>query len=745
VFESPTLHPTRPSTPVDGRLLVVPRRRRRIVSTLAAVVLGLSLALSVGIGAHAAGSPSGTQAPSPSPDQPGPGPVAPTIRDVGDQDVNAVVVGGTGSPGATLRVLDPRVPSRALCEVTLPVDGTTSASWSCPVTLQDGADQTLTVRDVTNSAVVDDAVSTPFSVLGPPTVQGGPAIGGKVAGTAFAGARVTVDGGAAPVSATADASGAWSAVLPSTTWPTGRYTVTASQSSDSVPAVPRSATSTGVTVTIDRDAPAVPVVTAPRAGERVTTQPLTFSGTGEDGATVTVYVDSTPVCQTTVTGGSWRCTSSDAALPGGEHVVQAAQIDASVNVGPPSAGISITVASSTAQAAPPSSSAAPAPTPGPGASGGPAVPTEPSPRTPGGPVPGDGSGSTPGDDGGGLPEATTPTTDSWGAATTFGRDLPSLGQTMTGTGWLLALGLAAAFVLLVVAPARLLATALRGRLVPRGPRLTGRNRRRELPTSFSTATLDPRLAAGLTVAAGAAMVGLAAGLDDEVRYARLFAGIVIGVALVNLLAVVVPTRLMGRSREREARVRMSPRLLLVAVVACAVTRLLGLDPPLVLGVVLVGSLAAAPRSPAPLSGARHGRADAVDDREAGLLALVQVVALVAVSAAAWAVHGALPATGGFVTELALETSATVCLTGLGSLVLSLVPVGSLPGRRIWAWSRPLHVGLSVVGVAAAAAVLTGGPSSFPVGGAVMAAAVTAGLCVAVWLWTSFVEIGTDEA
>lgn len=710
------------------------------MSTLAAVVLGLSLTLWAGVGAHAAGSPTGAPTPTPAPStgQPDPAPVAPTIGDVGDQDVNSVVVGGTGTSGATVRVLDPRVPSRALCEVTLPTGGTTGVPWSCTVTLQDGADQTLTVRDVTNSAVVGDAISAPFSVLGPPTVQGGPAIGGKVAGTAFAGARVTVDGGAAPVSVTADGSGAWSAVLPSTTWPTGRYTVTASQSSDSVPAVPRSATSTGVAVTIDRDAPAAPVVSAPRAGERVATQPLAFAGTGEDGATVTAYVDSTPVCQAAVTGGSWRCTSSDAALPDGEHVVQAAQIDAAVNVGAPSAGISITVVSSTAQPAPPSSSAAPAP--GTGASGGPAVPTESSPGTPGGSAPGDGSGGTPGDDGGGLLEATTPTTDSWAAATTFGRDLPSLGQTMTGTGWLLALGLAAAFVLLVVAPARLLATALRGRLAPRGPRLTGRNRRRELPTSFSTATLDPRLAAGLTVAAGAAVVGLAAGLDDEVRYARLFAGIVIGVALVNLLAVVVPTRLMARSREREARVRMSPRLLLVAVVACAVTRLLGLDPPLVLGVVLVGSIAAAPRSPA-----RHGRTDAVDDREAGLLALVQVVALVAVSAAAWAVHGALPATGGFVTELALETSATVCLTGLGSLVLALVPVASLPGRRIWAWSRPLHVGLTVVGVAAAAAVLTGGPSSFPVGGAVVAAAVTAGLSVAVWLWTSFVEVSTEDA
>jgi hypothetical protein len=314
---------------------------------------------------------------------------------------------------------------------------------------------------------------------------------------------------------------------------------------------------------------------------------------------------------------------------------------------------------------------------------------------------------------------------------------------VTGTGWALALGLAAAFVLLVVAPARLLVRALDGRPVPRGPRLTGRNRRREAPTSFSSANLDPRLAAGLTVAAGAAVVGLAAGLDDEVRYARLFAAIVIGVAVVNLLTVVVPTLLVARSRRREARVRMSPRLLLVAVVACAVTRLLGLDPPLVLGVVLVGSLAAPPAT----GRSAHRRTTAGDpsEREAGVLAVAQVVALTIVSFAAWAVHGTVPAAGGFVTELILETAATVCLTGLGSLVLALVPVGSLPGRRIWAWSRPAHVGLTVVGVATASAVMAGGASAFPVGGVVGVAAVAAGLCIAVWLWTSFVEGDPTDA
>ncbi|MET4051543.1 hypothetical protein ABID81_000887 [Frigoribacterium sp. PvP054] len=714
-----------------------PRRGRRALSTIAAVLLGLSMTLSAGAVARAASDPSGSPTPEPSLGQPGPQPVAPTIRDVGDQDVNDVVVGGTGTPGATLRVLDPRVPSRALCEVAVPADATSPAAWSCPVTLENGADQTLTVRDVTHATVVGDGVSAPFSVLGPPTVRGGPALGGKVGGAAHPGARVTIEGGATPVSASADGTGAWSVVLPASTWPTGRYTLRATQSSASVPAVPHSASSADATVTIDRDAPAAPVVVTPRDGDRVTTQPLVVAGTGEDGATVTAYVDSTPVCQASVVGGSWRCTSSDPALPEGTHLVQAAQIDAAVNVGPPSAGVSVTVASSASSPAPPGPSASPAPPTGPGATAGPGVPSDPGAGSTVAPVPGDGDADAPGGGspgGGDSGQADTPAgAGSWAAATTFGRDLPTVGQATAGTGWLLAVGLAVAFVLLVVGPARLLATALRGRLPSRGPRLTGRNRRLEPPTSFSTGQVDPRLTAALTVAAGAAVVGLAAGLDGEVRSARLLAGILVGVALVNVLAVVLPTLVTSRLLGRVPRVRISPHLLLVAVVACAVTRVLGLDPPLVLGVVLVGGLVASPTS-------RHGRAAEPDAREDGLSALVQVGALVVLSAVAWAVHGALPGSGGFATELGLEISATVCLTGLGSLVLALVPLGTLPGRHLWDWSWPVHVGVTVVGVGTAAAVLAGAPSSsFPVGGAVVAAVVLAGLCLAVWLWTTFVE------
>ena len=706
------------------------------------MVLGLGLAVTTGSAAHAADSPSDDPTPPPSSGQRGPDPVAPTILDVGDHDVRDVSIAGTGTPGATLRVLDPAVPSRALCEVTLPAATSGSAEWSCRVTLPDGAGQRLTVRDVTNSAVVDDATSASFSVLGPPTVQGGTAVGAKVTGTALPSAVVTLRGGAVPATATADGSGAWSAVLPAASWPTGRYTVTASQSSAAVPAVPRSADSTATVVSIDRDAPAAPVVTSPRAGDRVATQPFVVAGTGEDGATVTAYADSAPVCQATVAGGAWQCTTTGTILPGGTHVVQAAQIDAAVNVGAPSAGVSITVVTAASSAAPPSAAPTPGASPTPAAPGVPTTPdgddgADAGQAAP--PAPGDG------DDAGGRPgdEAETgadpaPPTGSWAAATAFGRDLPTPGQAMSGTGWLLALGLAAAFVLLVVAPARLAASALRDRLPSRAPRLTGRNRTVEATTSFSTASLDPRLGAGLTVAAGAAVVAVAAGLDDQVQYARLFAGIVVGVALVNVLAIVLPTVVAARLTGRSAQVRMSPRLLLAAVVACAVTRILGLDPPLVLGVLLVGGLVAG-------AGPRHGRTTEPDARERGLLALSQVGALVVVSAAAWVVHGLVPDTGGFGAELALETSAAACLSGLGSLVLALVPVGSSPGRQIWGWSRPVHVALTVVGVAVASAAVAGGPTNgFPVGGFVTAAAIAAGLCVAVWLWTSFVDVDPTE-
>ncbi|MBP1242586.1 hypothetical protein ABID92_002990 [Frigoribacterium sp. PvP120] len=732
-------------------------RARAAVTVLLATALGLALLLA---GPSAPGWAAASPTPSPAPPSlgappttppPTAEPVAPTVGPVGDSATGTVLVTGTATPGARVKVsVSGSGTFRTLCDaVTAGADG----AWSCSGPVPTGAGWTATARDLDQPGA-PDVDSAPFSVLTPPTVRGGLLVGGKLSGTAAPGATVAVTaGGGARATATAGGDGSWTTTLPASAFPSGSYTVTATQSSPSVPDVPSSAASSAVTVRVDRDPPAAPRLTSPTAGQRIATQPVTVTGSGEAGALATVYVDSSPVCQVVVGDGPWSCSTAGSDLPLGSHVVQAALVDPAGNYGPPSAGVTVTVVAPGSAAAPPVAS----PTPRPGATPSPSPTAVPSPGAPSataGPVapasPG-GDGGAPPDDpsggAGGAPGTGDAPRGTWATATTFGEHLPTLGQTLGGPAWALAGGLALLFLLLVAAPARLAAASLRGRQRRRRASLTGRNRGVELPTSFSAATVSPWLPVALALVAGAAVTAVAAGVDDELQYARLALGIVIGLVVLNGLGVALPALLVARARGLALRVRMSPRLLLAAVVACAATRALSLDPPLVLGVLLTGALVAVPSSSGRHRGAEAAREP--DSRDVGVAAAAQLGALVVLGGAAWVLHGVVPgaaAGAGAGAELARETLATVCLAGLGSLVVSLVPLGGLPGRRVWAWSRGAYVGLVVVGVSVAAVVFVGAPTAvFPLVPLVAASAVAALGAVAAWLWLRVVEPAGREA
>jgi hypothetical protein len=69
----------------------------------------------------------------------------------------------------------------------------------------------------------------------------------------------------------------------------------------------------------------------------------TFTGTGENGATVTVRNEfGTPVCTAVVAGGSWSCTPTQGQGEGA-HVYKVSQTDAVGNVSPASTGNTITL------------------------------------------------------------------------------------------------------------------------------------------------------------------------------------------------------------------------------------------------------------------------------------------------------------------------------------------------------------------------------------------------------------------
>ncbi|MCL1842147.1 MAG: hypothetical protein FWF75_10500, partial [Propionibacteriaceae bacterium] len=101
----------------------------------------------------------------------------------------------------------------------------------------------------------------------------------------------------------------------------------------------------------DTAAPSAPVFTAPAPGSTVTTTMPRYAGTGEPGASVRVYTQTSPACApgkmcsmlirqldlcsaTVQRNGTWSCTSTQA-LSTGSAVVFAIQTDAAQNSSAP--------------------------------------------------------------------------------------------------------------------------------------------------------------------------------------------------------------------------------------------------------------------------------------------------------------------------------------------------------------------------------------------------------------------------
>ncbi len=176
---------------------------------------------------------------------------------------------------------------------------------------------------------------------------------------AVSGATVTLydtDGTTSLGTATADGSGNWS--ITSSALSEASHTLTAKQTDSGN----TSAASSGLSVTIDATAaaPSAPDMTSgtdsgSSSSDNITSDTTpTFTGTGEVGATVTLYdTDGTTSLGTaTVDGsGNWSITSS--ALSAGSHTLTAKQTDVAGNTSAASSGLSVTIdATAAAPAAP---------------------------------------------------------------------------------------------------------------------------------------------------------------------------------------------------------------------------------------------------------------------------------------------------------------------------------------------------------------------------------------------------------
>ncbi|WXF91958.1 Ig-like domain-containing protein [Curtobacterium flaccumfaciens pv. flaccumfaciens] len=502
----------------------------------------------------------------------------------------------TGSSGCTTRVAP-------------------NGSWACLGTVRSGPQQVFTVRDLVAALPVASAPAS--DVIVPPTLAAAGPTGGTVSGTGYPGSTVllSVSGSSAQQTARVGADGRWVAALGSLA--DGRFTVTASQTASTARGYRsdlRSAASAPVTVTVDRTAPAAPRITSPDDGQRIGTRSTTVSGTGEPGARVTVYVDRAPVCGVVVASdASWSCSTAGSTLRAGGHQLTATQHDVAGNYSRSSAAVRVTVWSTTT---------APTATPTPGATDTPGTPGTSTPGsgattgTPGatghgngngdgdgtnaaghggdggnggenggaagtgngtGNGPSGGTGSTPAGVGsaGGHPDWSGPAGD-WTAATTYDRTVPTIQAAFSWKTVLVATAVAAGFLLLIAAPLALVAAVTRGRLRSPFAGLLGRNRSRSdrargddvLPTWAS-------ITIAVSVAALCTLLGV--GVELEARYARLAIAVLAGTGVLTA-AVVFATRWAAGSDHRTIGFRVSPWLVLAALVACGVTRAADLSP-----------------------------------------------------------------------------------------------------------------------------------------------------------------------
>ncbi|WP_159573636.1 Ig-like domain-containing protein [Curtobacterium sp. 18060] len=662
---------------------------------------------------------------------------------------------GTGTPAHVVRVAGPASTGSAGCSAQVQANG----SWSCLGTVRSGPQQVFTVRDVT--APSQPPASAPASdVIVPPTIASDHPTSGALSGTGFPGSTVvlSVSGSSTQQSAPVGPDGRWttSLVLRSDT----TVTVTASQTASTARGYRsdlRSASSAPVRITVDRTAPAAPRITAPDDGDRVGPRATVVRGTGEPGADVTVYVDRAPVCRAEVAAnGSWSCSTVGSLLRAGGHDLTATQHDAAGNYSRSSAAVQVTVwsTSGTPNGTPGTSgTGGDAPTNGTGTNGtGTGTTTAPgdgqSPGDTGTPA-GTGTGNTggTGDDGPGSAAApgdgTDPTSTSipgaagsgghtdwsgpagdWTAETAYDRTVPTI---QAGFSWrtvLIATAVAAGFLLLIAAPLALVAAAARGRIRSPFAGLLGRNRSRS-DRSGSDDVLPTWVSITVAVAVAALCTLLGVGVSLEARYVRLAIAVLLGTAVLTV-AVVLVTRWAAGPDHRAVGFRVSPWLVLAALVACGITRAADLSPALIVGVVLVPS----GRPDLDTAALRLGSGIAAGARSATW----RTVALLGLAAAGWVLHS-LTAGGGFWSALTSEFAITLCVGGVGAVVATLLPFAGSAGSALLTASRGRYVALAVVAVALTAAVYSGpsGTHASPVLLGAIGAVCVAG-AIGAWFW-----------
>ncbi|WP_159084981.1 Ig-like domain-containing protein [Planctomonas deserti] len=692
-----------------------------MTATLAVVALALLPTASAVAAVDTAAAPTPTPAVPQAPAAPAT-PVTPVITDFPREVVKngSGEFAGTKAPGSDVHLLvgNDDIP---YCETA--ADQRAASAWTCTATeLPSG--QSIDVRALAAGGTSASPPAT-IRVLNAPVLRGTAA--GVITGTSVIGATVAAsssNGSRCTPIPWSDTS--WSCVLDPVP-ASGAVTVTATQQT---PWSDGPSAASTLAVVIDSTAPAPPTVTTPTPGAQVPLRGTTYTGTGEEGATVDLYQSVFPVCSTVVRGGTWSC--SGGRLVAGENEISVLQRDMAGNASPavtvrifagqaPTAVASPTPTPSASSLTPP---ARPTPTATPAApSATPAAPQTDEPaspeETPQGAVPPAAGGGS-GDGSGGSPARIPDTGGGWSSPSSFGSALDPLPDAFAGLRWLSSLGIALGILILVILPAVLLQRSLAGRVRVPALRLAGRNQ-----PSHAAEPANRWLVAAASLAGAAGLVAASLRVDDQQNFLRLLLATGLGLAIVNFVGVVLVAHAFRRLRSVGVYVRLAPVMLLISVVAVLLSRIAGLVPPLIVGQVLGFALARE-----------------TTESERTRVALVQAGALTLLSLVAWSAYTGLGSQDGFWSSLTSETLSTVTLAGISSAVLALLPLGAPLGRSLLRGTVPLRLGATIVvlTIGTAALASTGARASaaslLPL---TVTAVVFAALSVATWVWIRYVE------
>jgi hypothetical protein len=280
----------------------------------------------------------------------------------------------------------------------------------------------------------------------------------------------------------------------------------------------------------------------------------------------------------------------------------------------------------------------------------------------------------------------------FGDPTVFGSSVvsplnaPAHAFILSPAGIVLSGSIAIAFLLLVGFPAELLESTIRsnydrafgwlGRLRERVGRLVGPLRR---------ILANPWIGTGISVAVAAWMLGFADpdyGLNGA--SVRLFLAMVISVATINIGLSLIVMRVARRSFDVGAVLRPMPAAIALVALSVAVSRLAGISPGFLFGVVL---------------GVTYLRE--LKLRDEARLGVLTVGLTIAAGVLAWLGYGlaSLASGPGFFNNLLIEVLAAITLEALGTLVVALLPIEFMDGRTIFRWSKLAWLGLYVLTLA----------------------------------------------